>query len=170
MQREHLRPTNDSWRVDETYIEVKGNGSTCTERWIRRATPWTFLPPNRMPRLQFGSSAKCSTPLILRLPVSSTWTRMQRIPKLLTASKLRRCYQRLRNVDKISFEQPGEQDHRFIKRLVQSRYGVRLLQHGTGVHCRAMKRWIWFVVKLLGVEKGDIMSGRMMYQIFGVAA
>ena len=22
--RSHLRPTNDSWRVDETYIEVKG--------------------------------------------------------------------------------------------------------------------------------------------------
>ncbi len=22
--RPHLRPTNDSWRVDETYIEVKG--------------------------------------------------------------------------------------------------------------------------------------------------
>ena len=22
--RTHLRPTNDSWRVDETYIEVKG--------------------------------------------------------------------------------------------------------------------------------------------------
>jgi len=23
--RSHLRPTNDSWRVDETYIKVKGN-------------------------------------------------------------------------------------------------------------------------------------------------
>lgn len=23
--RPHLNPTNDSWRVDETYIEVKGN-------------------------------------------------------------------------------------------------------------------------------------------------
>ncbi len=23
--RRHLRPTNDSWRVDETYIEVKGD-------------------------------------------------------------------------------------------------------------------------------------------------
>ena len=22
----HLRPTNDSWRVDETYIKVKGAG------------------------------------------------------------------------------------------------------------------------------------------------
>jgi len=24
MIRRHLRPTNDSWRVDETYIKVKG--------------------------------------------------------------------------------------------------------------------------------------------------
>jgi len=23
--RKHLKPTNDSWRVDETYIKIKGN-------------------------------------------------------------------------------------------------------------------------------------------------
>jgi transposase-like protein len=34
----HLSLTNDSWRVDETYIEIKGSGNTCTERWIGRAT------------------------------------------------------------------------------------------------------------------------------------
>jgi len=28
--RPHLRMTKGSWRVDETYIRVKGEGSTCT--------------------------------------------------------------------------------------------------------------------------------------------
>src|SRR5712692_3666957 len=27
--RRHLKPTNKSWRVDETYIRVKGAGATC---------------------------------------------------------------------------------------------------------------------------------------------
>src|SRR5208283_794268 len=34
--RRHLRPTNDSWRVDETYIKVKGN--IFTEQLIQMET------------------------------------------------------------------------------------------------------------------------------------
>jgi len=30
----HWRPTNDSWRVDETYISVKGGGSISTGLWM----------------------------------------------------------------------------------------------------------------------------------------
>ena len=30
--RRHLKPTNDSWRVDETYIKVKSKGARVTER------------------------------------------------------------------------------------------------------------------------------------------
>lgn len=30
--RRHLRPTNDSWRVDEVYVNIKGQG-----RWLYRA-------------------------------------------------------------------------------------------------------------------------------------
>ena len=29
--RRHLKPTNKSWRVDETYVRVKGRGATSTE-------------------------------------------------------------------------------------------------------------------------------------------
>jgi hypothetical protein len=34
--RNGLKATNDSWRVDETYVRVKANGCTCTEPWILR--------------------------------------------------------------------------------------------------------------------------------------
>jgi hypothetical protein len=30
--RVHLKPTNDSWRVDETYIEVKGEWKVCVAK------------------------------------------------------------------------------------------------------------------------------------------
>ena len=34
--RPHLIPTNDSWRVDETYIKVKGEDKYLYGRWIQR--------------------------------------------------------------------------------------------------------------------------------------
>lgn len=40
--RPHLELTNDSWRVDETYVKAKAFGNICIERWIVRATRWTF--------------------------------------------------------------------------------------------------------------------------------
>ena len=36
--RRHLRPTNDSWRVDETYIKVKVNGNIFTEQLTQMET------------------------------------------------------------------------------------------------------------------------------------
>jgi transposase, IS6 family len=37
--RRRLKPTHDFWRVDETYIKVKGCGNICIEPWILKATP-----------------------------------------------------------------------------------------------------------------------------------
>jgi len=39
--RPYLKQTNDSWRVDETYISVKGSGSICIGQSIQREIPWT---------------------------------------------------------------------------------------------------------------------------------
>src|SRR5260370_6557904 len=40
--RRHLKPTNKSWRVDETYIRVKGVGATCIGPSIRQGPRLTF--------------------------------------------------------------------------------------------------------------------------------
>jgi IS6 family transposase len=34
--RPHLKPTNDSWRVDETYIKSRVCGNICIVLWIPR--------------------------------------------------------------------------------------------------------------------------------------
>jgi transposase, IS6 family len=39
--RPHLKPTNDSWQVDETYIKIKGVWNTCTEQSVPKAVPLT---------------------------------------------------------------------------------------------------------------------------------
>jgi transposase-like protein len=36
--RRHKRMVGKSWRMDETYIKVKGNGSICIAPWTRTAT------------------------------------------------------------------------------------------------------------------------------------
>src|ERR1017187_10236491 len=38
----HLKRTNKSYRVDETYIKVKGKTSICTGLWIRPGRPSIF--------------------------------------------------------------------------------------------------------------------------------
>ncbi|CAI8929078.1 transposase [Bacillus sp. IT-79MI2] len=40
--RRHLKQTNGSWRVDETYIKVKSNGCTCIVLSIRKEVPSIF--------------------------------------------------------------------------------------------------------------------------------
>ena len=36
------RQAGPSWRVDETYVKIRGQWCICTERWIVRETLWTF--------------------------------------------------------------------------------------------------------------------------------
>ena len=49
--RKRLKATNDSWRVDETYVRVKGKWCTCTGPWTRPVRRSTFFSrPNAMQR------------------------------------------------------------------------------------------------------------------------
>src|SRR5919199_490991 len=71
--RRYLKSTNKSYRVDETYIKVKGQ-----EKYLYRALDSTgqtidFLsPPNAMPRPRNGSFARCFAPRPIPFPASST--------------------------------------------------------------------------------------------------
>ena len=50
--RRRLKPTNDSWRVDETYIRVKASGCIYTGRWtppVRRSTSFCRLNATQRP-------------------------------------------------------------------------------------------------------------------------
>src|SRR6266566_4791799 len=82
--RRELKPTNCSWRVDETYIRVKGSGLTCTAPSIQPAPRLIFgcrLTATR-PRRSACSRARCVL-LATCVPGLSMWTVTLRIPRLL---------------------------------------------------------------------------------------
>jgi putative transposase len=37
----HKRPVSNSWRLDETYVRIKGSGNICIELSIKLVLRWT---------------------------------------------------------------------------------------------------------------------------------
>jgi hypothetical protein len=71
--RAHLKSTNRSWRVDETFVRVKVSGLIFTELLIRRAPRLTFYCQlNAMPLLPSASFKKHYVHPAIPLPASST--------------------------------------------------------------------------------------------------
>ena len=55
----HLQPTNDSYRVDETYIKVRANGSTCIGGLILKEIQLiSYCARKEIPKLPNGFSGK----------------------------------------------------------------------------------------------------------------
>ena len=67
--RPHLQPTNDSWRVDKTYIKVKGVWKYLYRAVDSDGNTLDFLRSceTRCARQQSGFCLKCSMLLTLRL-------------------------------------------------------------------------------------------------------
>jgi transposase-like protein len=170
--RPHLKATNDSWRVDETYIEVKGEwkylyravdseGNTldfmlsakrdarAAERFFRQAINASH---NQEPRVINVDKNAAYLPAIDSLQADET------LPK---TSKLRRV-KYLNNM--------VEQDHRFIKRLVNPGMGFGSFNTARrtlrGYEAMNMIR----KGQIQGIEKGNILGQvEFVSQIFGVA-
>ncbi len=171
--RPHLRPTNDSWRVDETYIEVKGEwkylyravdseGNTldfmlsakrdarAAERFFRKVLK---AEHNQEPRVINVDKNAAYPPAIDELKADET------LPKTTEL----RPVKYLNNI--------VEQDHRFIKRLVNPGMGFGSFNTARrtlrGYEAMNMIR----KGQVHGVEKGDILGQvEFVCQIFGVAA
>ncbi len=171
--RPYLRPTNDSWRVDETYIEVKGEwkylyravdseGNTldfmlsakrdtrAAERFFRKALKSTH---NSEPRVINVDKNAAYPPAINELKADQT------LPK---TTELRRV-KYLNNI--------VEHDHRALKRLVNPGMGFGSFNTARrtlrGYEAMNMIR----KGQIQGVEKGNILGQvEFVYQIFGVAA
>ncbi len=169
----HLRPTNDSWGVDETYIKVKGEwkylyravdsvGNTLdfmlsakrdartAERFFRKALKAIH---NQEPRVINVDKNAAYPPAIDSLTQDQT---------LGETTELRRV-KYLNNI--------VEQDHRFIKRLVNPGMGFASFNTARrtlrGYEAMNMIR----KGQVQGVAKGDIRAQvGFVSQIFGVAA
>jgi len=171
--RPHLKPTNDSWRVDETYIKVKGEwkylyravdsfGNTldfmlsakrnagAAERFFRKAMNAAH---NQEPRVMNVDKNAAYPPAIDSLKADQT------LPK---TTELRRV-KYLNNI--------VEQDHRAIKRLVNPAMGFASFNTARrtlrGYEAMNMVR----KGQIQGVKKGDILGQvEFVAQLFGVAA
>jgi IS6 family transposase len=141
--RSRLKPTNDSWRVDETYVRVKGkwvclyravdsSGATidfllsakrdaaAAERFLAKALRGENHPA---PRVINTDEQAGYPPAIVRLKAAEA----------LEENCRHRLVQYLNNV--------LEQDHRPIKRRVRASQHFRSFW-GTGIRSPAMKRFI----------------------------
>jgi transposase-like protein len=171
--RPQMKSTNDSWQVDETYIRVKGNW-----KYLYRAvdsngsTPDFMLTAKRDKRAakRFLSKALKAThtqePRVINVDKNAAYpTAVEdlKVESVLSKSAKLRQSKYLNNLI--------EQDHRFIKRLVNPGMGFSSFNTARrtvqGIEMMNMIR----KGQILGVEKGDILTQvEFVSQVFGVAA
>ncbi|OWY63772.1 IS6 family transposase [cyanobacterium TDX16] len=171
--RAHLKPTNDSWRVDETYIKVKGEwkylyravdsvGNTiefmlsakrdagAAERFFRKALKASH---NQEPRVINVDKNAAYPPAVVRLKADRT----------VSDTTALRPVKYLNNI--------VEQDHRFIKRLVNPGMGFGSFNTARrtlrGYEAMNMIR----KGQINGVDKRDFWAQvEFLSQLFGVVA
>ena len=140
--RSHLKPTNKSWRVDETYVRVKGK--------------WTYLyraVDSAGTRIDFPLSARRDAAAAKRFFQKALSSPNHPTPRVINVDKnpsyppvdealksegtLRRC--RLRPVQYLN--NVLEQDHRAIKRRVRASQGFRSLRPVHAIR-KGQARWV----------------------------
>ncbi len=171
--RPYLRPTNDSWRVDETYIEVKGK-----PRYIYRAVD------SNGNTLDFLLTAKRDAQAAKRFFLKTLVAIHNQTPRVITVDK-NAVYPKAIDELKADKELPQtvklrqkkylnnivEQDHRGIKRLVKPGMGFGSF-NTQGRTIRGYE--IMNMMRLGQIEKvgrGAVRERvKFINQIFGVAA
>jgi len=171
--RVHLRATNDSWRVDETYIEVKSEW-----KYLYRAVD------SQGNTLDFMLSAKREAHAAERFLRKALKALHNQEPRVINVDK-NAAYPKATDTLKAEDTLPEttelrqnkylnnivEQDHRFIKRLVNPGMGFGSFNTARrtlrGYEAMNMIR----KGQINGVVKGDMMGQvEFVSQIFGIAA
>ena len=171
--RGYLKPTNDSWRVDETYIKVKGEW-----KYLYRAVD-SFGNT-----IDFMLSAKRDHKAAVRFfkkALKSTHTQMPRVITVDKNAAYPLALNELKIHDKLNkttkFKQVKylnnilEQDHRFIKKLVKPTLGFK------SFHTARITLIGYEIMNMIRkgqvqkVEKGDVVGQvKFIADIFGVVA
>jgi transposase, IS6 family len=171
--RPHLRPTNDSYRVDETYVKIKGEW-----KYLYRAVDSTgqtidfMLSAKRDARAakrffrKMLKAASHSSPRVINVDKNPAYPpafeQLKEEETLLNRTQLRRC-KYLNNII--------EQDHRFIKRRVNP--GLGFFSFNTARRTISGHETMNIIRKgqIEGVGKGDIRGQvRFVSSLFMIAA
>lgn len=118
--RAHLRPTNDSWRVDETYIEVKGEWKYLYRAVDSAGNTLEFLLSAKRDALAakrfFRRALKAEhnqSPRVINVDRNAAY------PKAIDSLKADKTLPQTSELQPVKYlNNIVEQDHRFIKRLV----------------------------------------------------
>jgi len=170
--RPHLRSTNDSWRVDETYIKVKGQW-----KYLYRAVD---SEGNTLDFLLRAKRDATAAERFLRKTLNASHTQSPRVINVdknaayppavdhLKADEQLPQTTQLRQVKYLNNR--VEQDHRFIKRLTKPGMGFGSFNTARrtirGLEAMNMKR----IGQVEAVDKGDVRAQiEFVSQVFGVA-
>jgi transposase-like protein len=171
--RRHLRPSSNSWRVDEVYVKVKGKG-----KWLYRAVD------KHGDTLDFLLTAKRDATAAKRFFRKTLNARNSTTPSVINADKPAAYPPALAALqeDKMLPQSSElrqnkylnnviEQDHRFLQRLIKPGLGFKSFNTARrtikGYEAMHMLR----KGQVVGVPKGDAQAQlNFMAQIFGVVA
>ena len=130
--RPHLLPTNDSWRVDETYIKVKGQDKYL-DRAVDQGNTLDFL----------RSCARSDAAALTRFFRKMLKALHTQTPRVITVDKNADTPKAINELkadeelpQKVELRQKKylnnyvEQDHPWNKTISQTRNGVLFIQHG----------------------------------------
>jgi transposase, IS6 family len=168
-----LKPTNDSWRVDETYIKVKGE-------WLYQ---YRAVDSDGQ-TVEFWFSAKRDAAAAQAFFEKALGAAHRVRPRVINVDKnaaYPKAVQTLKALDQLPpdcelrqvkyLNNRIEQDHRFIKR--RTRPGLGFFSFDTAQRTLSGYETMNMIRKgqVIGVDKGDLQAQvRLFNQLFGIAA
>lgn len=170
--RPHLQPTNDSWRVDETYIKVKGQW-----KYLYRAVE---AQGNTLDFLLCAKRDATAAERFLRKTLNASHTQFPRVinvdknaayPPAVDDIKAEEQLPKTTELRQVKYlNNRVEQDHRFIKRLTKPGMGFSSFNTARrtlrGFEAMNMIR----KGQVQGVKKGDVRASiELLSQLFGIA-
>ena len=128
--RRHLRPTNDSWRVDETYIKVKGKWDYFYRAVDSNGDTIDFMlsaKRNRKAAKRFLKKALSSNPNQMPKAITVDWN--PAYPIAIHELKNEKQLSKRVEIRQVKYlNNIIEQDHRSIKRIVNPMLGFQSFQ------------------------------------------
>ncbi|MGG2014833.1 IS6 family transposase [Bacillus sp. S10(2024)] len=170
--RRHLKQTNDSWRVDETYIKVKGEWMYLYRAVDSEGNTIDFYLSkfrNHKAAKRFFQKAlrsfHVSKPRVITVDKNPAYPiaieKLKEIKKMPEGIQMRQV-KYLNNI--------VEQDHRFIKKRVRSMLGFKSYQTAVSI-LRGVEAMYMIKKEQINLQNQSVQNqNRFIHQLFGLTA